>query len=144
MNTGVCCLSLGQVEHPLELSVIGIVLFISLSQQIEVASSLIYLTNNILSAPNSSDLALFYPHQAATRHNPKTPPMYLAELLSERFNELSFSIQQELYFSSCCRLILLGSGIELGLAMNLAKGFSWDINIIINSILNHDENMINF
>ena len=134
MTAGVGVDGLGQVEHPLEFSVIGIVSLVSLGDQIKITSSLVYFTQIVLSAPKSSDLAFCSPHQTATMQSPKTPPRYLPDRLKLRVKALIFSISCELYFSSCWRVILLGSGSELGLETNFAKGLSCDITILLSSI----------
>jgi hypothetical protein len=53
MNISVLDGSLGKVEGPLEFSVIGVVGFITISDQVEIASSLVYFNSKILSPPKS-------------------------------------------------------------------------------------------
>ena len=133
VDTGISGLSLGEVEHPLEFSVIGVVSLVTLSCQIEVAASLIFVIEVLLSDPKSSHLAFFSAYHPAIRQSPRTPPMYLPDRLRDRPRVLSFSISKELYFSSCRRVIWLGSGMLLGLETCLAKGFSFDITILLSS-----------
>jgi hypothetical protein len=65
---------LGQVEHTLELPVVGVVLLVAAGGQVEVAAALVCIGPSVLSAPKISQRAFFSPHQAATRQSPITPP----------------------------------------------------------------------
>lgn len=85
----------------------------------------------LLSLPNSSHLAVRSPHHAPRRHSPTTPPRQKLDLFIVLNRLLSFSTQRELYFQNCLKVILLGSGMELGSATNLEYGFC-DILIKIN------------
>lgn len=132
VDGGVLDESFSSVEHSLEFSVVGVVLFISDSGKVEISSSLIWIKSLVLSFPNRSHRACFSPHHAATRQSPTTPPMYRPDLLTDLKREPSFSISKELYFSSCWRLILLGSGMLLGLVTYLLNGLDCDIAFNIN------------
>lgn len=74
VDRGVSRLGLGQVEHALELAVVGVVLLVAVGEQVEVAASLVCIADRVLSAPKSSLRACRSPHQAAARQSPRTPP----------------------------------------------------------------------
>lgn len=67
--------SFSQMKHSLEFSVVGVVVFVSHCDQVQVAAALIYMLMELLSTPKSSVRAFFSAHQAATRESPTTPPM---------------------------------------------------------------------
>lgn len=64
-----------EVEGPLELAIVGIVVLIPDGLQVEIRASLVFVKIEVLSWPKSSHLALRSPHHAATAHRPSTPPM---------------------------------------------------------------------
>jgi len=66
---------LSEVEGALELAVVGVVVLIANSDEVQVAAALVCVEKGVLSLPKSWVLACFSAHQAPTRQRPRTPPM---------------------------------------------------------------------
>jgi hypothetical protein len=75
VDGGVLDEGFSKVEGALELTVVGVVIFVADGHEVEVAATLVCVGEGVLSHPNSSERALRSAHQAPARQSPITPPM---------------------------------------------------------------------